>query len=67
MAACWGLLGFLAALDDSCKRETKRKGDFVVHIPGLDDDEPPRKRKKTTAKRAPSGRTAAKTPVRKRG
>lgn len=56
MAACWGLLGFLAALDDSCKRETKRKGDFVVHIPGL-DDEPPR-RKKAAKKRAPSVKAA---------
>ena len=62
MAACWGLLGFLAALDDSCKRETKRKGNFVVHIPGLDDDEPPRRKKKKAAKKAPSGRASTKYP-----
>lgn len=45
MAACWGLLGFLAALDDSSKREIKRKAKFVVNIPGL-DDQPKRQKKK---------------------
>ena len=61
MAACWGLLGFLAALDDSRKRENARTKDFVVNIPGLEEEFYTAKKRRAKTKPASKKKTASKT------
>ncbi len=45
LVSCWGLLGFLAALEDSGRFEPKKKEKFTVTIPGLEEEPTPKRKK----------------------